>query len=225
MKRLIILRPEPGASETCSRARALGLDPLSIPLFRVHGLDWEAPDAAGFDGLLLTSANAVRHGGEQLQQLRGLKAYCVGQATADAARDAGFDIAATGKAGVERLLGSIESDRKLLHLAGEDRIEIKGAPQPITALVVYRAEELKAPAELDQAQGGVTLIHSPRAGRRFAEIVEERRLDRSAIAVAAISEAAADAAGTGWAELGTAESPDDPSLLALARRMCDKPGR
>ena len=51
-----------------------------------------------------------------LQELRGLKVYAVGEATADAARDAGFDIAATGDAGVDRLLGSIEPDLKLLHL-------------------------------------------------------------------------------------------------------------
>ena len=59
-------------------------------------------------GCLLTSANAVRCGGEQLHSLRGLKAYAVGEATAEAAREAGFDIAATGDAGVDRLLGSIE---------------------------------------------------------------------------------------------------------------------
>ena len=45
-----------------------------------------------------------------LNELRGLPVYAVGTATAEAARDAGFDIASVGEAGVERLLGSIEPD-------------------------------------------------------------------------------------------------------------------
>src|SRR5690349_3328000 len=98
MPRLLVLRPEPGASATAERAKALGLDPLVVPLFEVEPVEWQAPEPAGFDGLLLTSANAVRQAGVQLERLRGLKAYAVGGATAEAARKAGFDIAATGEA-------------------------------------------------------------------------------------------------------------------------------
>ena len=71
--------------------------------------------------LLLTSANArAPCAATACRQLRGLPVYAVGEATAEAARDAGFDIASIGDAGVDRLLGSIEPDFKLLHLAGED---------------------------------------------------------------------------------------------------------
>ena len=82
MRRLLVLRPEPGASETVRRAHERGLDAVAIPLFEIETARWEVPEAGGFDGLLLTSANAVRHGGEQLQALRGLPVYAVGQATA-----------------------------------------------------------------------------------------------------------------------------------------------
>ena len=129
MRRLIVLRPEPGASATVERARALGLDAVAIPLFRIEPIAWTAPDAGQFEGLLLTSANAVRHGGDQLEHLRGLPVYAVGEATAEVARAAGFDIASQGEAGVDRLLGSIEPDLKLLHLAGESRREPAGPRQ------------------------------------------------------------------------------------------------
>ena len=33
MKRVLVLRPEPGASATVERARALGLDAVAVPLF------------------------------------------------------------------------------------------------------------------------------------------------------------------------------------------------
>ena len=87
MRPVLVLRPEPGASETVERARGRGLNAIAVPLFEVRPLEWEAPEPSGFAGLLLTSANAVRHGGERLAKLRGLKVYAVGEATAEAARD------------------------------------------------------------------------------------------------------------------------------------------
>ena len=217
MPRLLVLRPEPGASATAERARTLGLDPVVVPLFEVEPVEWEAPEPGGFDGLLLTSANAVRHAGGKIEGLRGLKAYAVGEATAEAAREAGFDIAATGDAGVDRLLGSIESDLKLLHLCGEDRIETD-ARQSITPLVVYQSKAVAAP-DVSAAQGGLALIHSPRASRRFAELVS----DRPSTVIAAISNATAKAAGDGWKQVAVADQPSDEALLALALRLCNKP--
>jgi uroporphyrinogen-III synthase len=218
MTRLLVLRPEPGASATVDKARSLGLDAVAAPLFHIEAIDWDAPDAAGFDGLLLTSANAVRSAGEELRSLRGLKAYAVGTATADAARQAGFDVAAAGDAGVERLLGSIPPNLRLLHLCGKDRREPEGAPQTITSLAVYQATPIDRP-DLAGKEGSIALIHSPRAGRRFAELVESR----GTTGIAAISAAAADAVGEGWKEVAVADRPDDEALLALAARLCNKP--
>ena len=218
MARVLVLRPEPGAGATVDKARKLGLDTLAVPLFEIEPVTWRAPDAASFDGLLLTSANAVRFAGERLNELRSLPVYAVGEATADAAREAGFDIASTGEAGVDRLLGSIEPELKLLHLCGADRREPQDARQSIVPLVVYRAVELDVP-DLDDVGAVVALIHSPRAGRRFADLVKDRR----SISIAAISAAAADAAGGGWKSRGVADEPSDDALLALAARLCNKP--
>ncbi len=218
MRRLVILRPEPGASATAERARAMGLEPVVMPLFQVEPVDWEAPDAGSFDALLLTSANAVRHGGDLLQKLRQLPVHAVGEATAAAAREAGFDIASIGDAGAERLLGSIESDLRLLHLCGEHRTE-PPAKQAITAIPVYRASELPLADDLSGIEGQAAAVHSPRAGKRLAELA----IDRSTIRVAAISEAAASAAGSGWERCEAADTPDEAALLALAARRCDNP--
>jgi len=216
MMRLLVLRPEPGASATVARAKERGLDPCAIPLFVVEAVEWQAPELADFDGLLLTSANALRHGGEQLQALRGLKVYAVGESTAQAARDSGFDIASTGDSSADRLLGSIESDRRLLHLCGADRRAPDSATQEITPVVVYRAREIDN-VDLSQAPGTVALVHSPRAGARFAELVS----DRSSISIAAISQAAAESVGAGWKRVEAAAEPRDDVLLALAARLCN----
>ena len=89
----------PASSCALSRARArlwsareaFGLDAVAIPLFRDRADCLGRPPTQGsFEGLLLTSANAVRHGGDQLERLRGLPVYVVGEATAEAARAAGL---------------------------------------------------------------------------------------------------------------------------------------
>lgn len=218
MAQVLVLRPQPGADATLAKAQALGLDAVGVPLFETEPVEWEVPDAGSFDGLLLTSANAVRFGGEGLAGLRGLKVYAVGELTAEAAREAGFDVAATGDAGVDRLLGSIKPDLRLLHLGGADRREPDGAKQQITPVIVYRAKPIEPP-DLGNAHGCIVLVHSPRAGRRFAELVT----DRGSIRVVAISHAAAAAAGDGWKNVEVADQPSDDALLALAARLCDKP--
>jgi len=217
MRRILVLRPEPGATATVNRARELGLAAVSIPLFDIEMVFWAAPDPGRFDALLLTSANAVRHGGEELRKLRHLPVYAVGQATASAAREVGFSIAHVGDAGVDRLLNGISPDFKLLHLCGEDRRMPADARRSITPITVYRAIETAAPGV--GRFSGIALVHSPRAGRRFAELVAER----GSIAIAAISDAAAQAAGSGWALVETADEPNDEALLALAARLCNKP--
>jgi uroporphyrinogen-III synthase len=164
----------------------------------------------------LTSANAVRSAGEQVHKLRGLRTFAVGEATAEAARDAGFDIAASGDAGIERLLASIDPDLRLLHLCGEDRKDLGEARQAITPIPVYRSKPIETRG-LSEARSCVALVHSPRAGRRLAELVKER----SAIAVAAISAAAAEAVGEGWQRVEAAEKPTDEALLALAALLCN----
>jgi len=219
MTRVLILRPEPGASATLERARERGLDAFAIPLFEIEPVEWKAPDAASFDGLLITSANAVRSAGDRLFELRGLPVYAVGLATADAAREAGFDVASSGDAGVERLLGSIEQDLRLLHLCGEDRKEVGSGKQRIEAIPVYRSRA-KGDIDLSNAKASVALIHSPRAARRFSELVAAS--DKGSIAIAAISREAADAASDGWRVVESADAPTDEALLALTKRLCNK---
>lgn len=216
---ILVLRPEPGAGETVQRLRDRGLEAVAAPLFTVAPLPWEAPDPSGFDALLLTSANAVRHGGDRLGKFRGLPVHAVGEATARMAHDAGFEIASSGDAGVDRLLASIDPQLRLLHLCGQDRRKPANAPQRITRLAVYQATAVERP-DLARAKGSVALVHSPRAASRFAELVAPP--DRASIAIAAISDAAAEAAGEGWKAVEAAEQPSEEALLALAARLWQK---
>ena len=218
MRPLVILRPEPGASKTLRGAEALGLSAKLLPLFRIEPVAWTAPDLAHFDALLVTSANAVRHAGPKLKSLRALPAYAVGAATAAALRTAGFDVRASGSSGVDALLADVKPSMRLLHLCGEDR-HVPNGGRAITQLVVYRSAPTASPADTDLPHDAVALVHSPRAGQRLAELVHDRR----GIRVAAISQAAADACGHGWAEVAAASQPSDDALLSLGERLCKGP--
>jgi uroporphyrinogen-III synthase len=221
MRPLAILRPEPGASATASAAASLGLTPIVMPLFTIEPVEWRAPATAGFDGLLLTSANAVRHGGTELEQLRGLAAYCVGESTASEARDAGFDVASTGSSGVDALLETIPAGLRLIHLCGADRREPADPSQTIETVHVYRAVELSAPADLDRLEGAVAAAYSPRTAARLSSLAEEAGLRRETIALAVMSKAAVHAAGPGWERIVSTAEPTDSALLALAVELCN----
>ena len=218
MKRLFLFRPDVGARHSADRSRGLGLEVTSIPLFEVEPVEWVAPDPAGFDSVLLTSANAIRFGGEQLDRLRALPVHAVGEATARAAEVAGFGLASVGEGGVDALLAAIPKRTRLLHLCGEDR-RLPDRPHAIACVTVYRARPLEQPAGLDELAGQVAAVHSPRAARRLAELVGDT--ERSSVCIAAISEAAVEAAGSGWRRVEAARTPTDAALLALAARLCE----
>ena len=217
MKPLVLLRPEPGLSHSAKGARALGLTVIECPLFEVRPLAWAAPPAGEFDALMLTSVNAVRHGGSGLTKYRELPVLAVGEATAEAARDAGFQVELVGAGGVADLLSNVALERRLLHLGGA---EVQHGGRAMTRAAVY-ASVVVDDVTLPALNGAVIAVHSPRAGQRLAELAH----DRGGATVAAISAAAGIACGLGWAYSEVAPRPHDSSLLALAARLCQVGGR
>jgi uroporphyrinogen-III synthase len=221
MRRLVVLRPEPGASETVRKARQRGLDAIPLSLFEVEPVAWDVPDISRFDALLLTSAHALLHGGAGIDALKSLPVYAVGAATTDTARAAGFEIATTGDCGVDELLSKTSPGVKLLHVCGEHRRAPANPLQAITSITVYRSRERPSP-DLRPAEGAVVLVHSPRAAAVFRKMLDAANLNRASVAIAAISTTAAEAAAGGWKSVNVAERPSDDALLALAERLCNK---
>lgn len=191
----------------------MGLKVIARPLFRVEPIVWKAPDPAGFDALLLTSANAVRHGAPELGKLKALLVHAVGAATAATACEAGFKVDVVGETDAADLLSELPPALRLLHLAGEDHRAIED-PR-IERLIVYRSAAIAEP-HLPRLEGLVVAVHSPRAGRRLAELAS----GRGKTAIAAISAVAAEACGDGWERTEVAPNPNDDDLLALAASLC-----
>ncbi|NQY12315.1 MAG: uroporphyrinogen-III synthase [Henriciella sp.] len=87
---IIVTRAEPGAAETVARLSARGLEAVTAPMLSLHELTGtDLPAASDLSGLIFTSANGVRTYAKRASE-RALPAWCVGPATATAARAAGF---------------------------------------------------------------------------------------------------------------------------------------
>ena len=219
---LLVTRPEPGCAATVERALALGLDARTLPLFAARALDWTVPDAHDHDALLLTSAQAARLGGAGLAALAALPVYAVGEATAAAARDAGLGVAAVGDRDAQALLDGMASlgRRRVLWLCGRDRSAF-ATGLTVTAVPVYVVDPVDPPAGWRDSIAGpaVVLAHSARIAARVADLAGTAVKH---LTLLAISAAAADAAGEGWAEKAVSPRPDDAAMLAEAVRLCHK---
>jgi uroporphyrinogen-III synthase len=224
MTKLIIVRPEPGATATMLAARSLGLDAHAHPIFAVRPIPWRPVAREEIDAVVLGSANAIRHAGDALDELRGLPAYCVGPATAAAAQAAGLAVVRVGTGGLQSVLDALEpAHGRLLRLAGISRVPLT-LPARVTMETreVYASIPMPIGKRLDKAlqRPAVVLLHSGDAGEHFAAICHETGIDRSRIALALIGPRVLQHAKEGWAAVRTAQVPSDAALLALAREMC-----
>src|SRR5690606_36416651 len=125
----------------------------------------------GFDGLLLGSANAVRHGGVALESFHAKPVYAVGEATARAAEAAGFTVASTGPGALQALLDTLTPPLRLLRVTGVEHVRV--APPPgieIEMRVAYQSVPVALPDTLAARLGGgaLVLLHSAVAARHFA---------------------------------------------------------
>ena len=213
---LAVLRPEPGNARTAAAIEALGYRAIRLPLFAVAPVAWNVPDPATLDGLVVTSANALRHGGAGLARLAALPVHVVGEATAKAARDAGFAVASVGTRDAAALVAAIPPCARLLHLAGRERAAVPG----LAAITVYAADPLPIePLTLDVLAESVALLHSTRAATRLAALLAPDR--RARVRLAALSPAVLQGAGDGWSATAAAPVPTDAALLAAARQLAD----
>ncbi|MGA9583204.1 MAG: uroporphyrinogen-III synthase, partial [Allosphingosinicella sp.] len=164
--KLLILRPEPGASETAARARAMGLEPAVAPLFEIVAVEGPPVEAGRFEAVLLTSANGARHAPAGLAHL---PCFAVGETTAAAARSAGFVEVRTGPCDGAAAAAMIAEAgvKRALHPCGREHIPVEAAGVAIERRIVYSAE----PVRRERFEGpAVAMIHSARAGARFAEL-------------------------------------------------------
>lgn len=223
---ILAIRPEPGCGATVAAGRALGLAVEGCPLSLIRPLEWSLPPGE-FDGLLLGSSNALRFGGPLVDKLVEKPVYAVGEATAAAARERGFAVAATGHRGLQALLEELSGkELRLLRIAGQERVPLQPpSGVAIEAATAYESIALPLPPDIAArlGQGALVLLHSAAAARHLAAECDRLAVQRGAIRLAAIAARVAQAAGSGWADARSAARPNEAALLALASDMCHEP--
>nr|WP_316656739.1 uroporphyrinogen-III synthase [uncultured Gellertiella sp.] len=231
--RVIVTRPEPSARATVEKLRALGHDPVLLPLFRAEHLPGAVRDALSIPagGLIFTSAEACRAlaaTNGDLRTLRDKPVYAVGQSTARAAAKLGFRMVVTGNGDGAALAARIEnaerSDLPLVYIAGEPRspeLEITLAARkiPFRTVVAYKMSALAHPAHdvaATLATAEAILLYSAGTAKRLLDLAgpDPAALAGKSVYCLSPSIARAFAAPQGTL-LHVAETPDEACLLAL----------
>lgn len=224
---VLICRAQPGADETAERVAALGLTPIVTPSIQiVSDPDIALPDLATVSGLVFTSANGVREfSGRNLE--RGLTAWCVGPATALAAREAGFADVQASAGDSEDLAAFIleaipKPEKPLLHIAnraasGRLSKALKAKGYALIFCPLYLAEPVNrltaaATDVLNLSAPKIVLLHSKKGAEAFFN--KAAGFDLSQLSVVAISELAAGPARSfALQKTKLAKEPNETALM------------
>lgn len=220
MLRVAITRAQPEADQTAERVRARGAEAIVAPLITIVPCGYDT-NTEGAQAIIFTSSNGVR----AFPDARGARdriVLTVGDVTAAAAREAGFNDVRSADGDVHSLavLAKAQLDPakgKLIHIAGDHVAgdlggELRAAGFSVERRLAYASV---AAAPLPEALNGpldIVLFHSPRAAERFVALGAPNAAN---LIAGCMSAAIAEAAGkTTWKRIITAPRPREDDLLA-----------
>ncbi len=234
--RVLVTRPAVSATRTAERLRALGHEPVFLPLTEAA----HAPDVAlgalqkPYAALAMTSAEAARALdpiAANLTEYFTKRLYAVGPATARAASDLGFRDIRTGPGtglGLAELMAGEARDPTfpLLYLTGrprssrfEDRLLAEGLAVDVAEIYEMRAishEPEQVAAALLSPPVDAVLLYSRESASHFARLAENLLPSLPKLQWLCISaNVAAAVPATHHANIRTAASPDEDGLMCL----------
>ncbi len=239
---VLVTRPHPDDEATAAGLRARGFEVLSAPMLRFEPLPFQDDGEVAYGGVIVTSANALRGIAPRLKgsALLKLPLFSVGEHTASAAREAGFEnvISAGGDAGAlrERVLASVKARElkktsPLLYLAGADLArdlagELGERGFTVVTQTTYRMAAVPGlPREAGDAFAAnrieAVLHYSRRSARAFLEAARASGVEISALSIpqCCISEGVASVVrDAGATQVMVAASPDENALFGALDR-------
>ncbi len=221
--RVWVTRALPGAQATAARLAAAGVAPVVAPLIATIPLPGSGDLLATHDALVFTSAAAVREVARRTPD-RTHPVYAVGEATARAARSAGWTVAADADGSVADLgpiLADAPSGLRLLHpCAAVTAGDLSAAGRPVTAWPVYRTDPAAegwegALADLRAGHLAGVLVQSPSAATALALRLGGAPVPASVTLFALSPACAAPLAGCGFGEIAHPPFPREAALLKV----------
>jgi uroporphyrinogen-III synthase len=233
--RVLLTRPLRESAELATILARCGHSAIQSPLLDIVALAWDMPHDA-VDALVLTSQNAVPQ--NHLDVLQGMPCFCIGAATAVAARAAGLNVVSHAQGDRAKLIADIAAakPRHVLFLSGhQERADLIAALAaldiPATKRIVYRADAIagfSADAHEALVQNNIdwVLLFSPRSAGEFCRHLAQLPTGIAAsLRLACLSEAVADVCRANqeadWAQVAVANTPSLQALLAAAGLLCD----
>ena len=233
---VLVTRPAVEAEALSAALMTSGWHPLQWPMLDIVPCA-ATPEADGVQAVLLTSANAARTCPAGLLSPVPPRCLCVGEATAAAARQAGYAGVSAAGGDARALVTAVRSrcdpgNGPLLFLRGEDvATDLAGALREagfeVREAIVYTAQPSRtAPpaiaAALSAGEVAAALFFSPRSSAAFARLAGPFRKGLAVTRAVAIStRAAAPLRALGFASVDIAATPRLSAMLdALGR-----PGR
>jgi uroporphyrinogen-III synthase len=232
MPRVLITRPEPGATRTVRRLAARGIDAVAIPVTGILPLAHQIPDA-NFDALIITSHNAMVHGAELLTLHQSKPAFVVGERTAELLRNQGFRHVIAAQTAQDLLpLIIARPPNRALYLCGQIRkpeleAGLAAAGITTTAVEVYMAKpENNAPAMLvsffQHAPDSIVLCYAPSAAAAFVAAVQHQDLPPDTRFLCMSATIAAQLPAQWQKNTSIAMNPDDAAMSDQLHKMLDK---
>ena len=219
IRRVWVTRAEPGAARTADRLTALGFTPIVAPLLTLAPLPGAlhaAPDPAAVAALALTSPNGVEAFAPLAPRFRDRPVFAVGDATAEAARAAGFVDVRSASGDIHALARLIAAEAPPGPLLAPGAREPAGdlpallPDRPVHRLPVYAAFETHAPAP---EPFDAVMLHSPRAARALASDLP-RAASSGRIAICISEAAAIPLRPFDFTQIRIAATPDEPAMLS-----------
>ena len=239
--RLLVTRPSEDAPRVVEALRRMGIRALVAPLIFIEPVAGAAPDFAGVQAVLATSANGAR-ALAKVERRRDILLFAVGDATAATAREAGFEFVESAVGDVESLVqlvrGRLDPAAGALlhvagtHVAGDLAARLDGAGFRYRRAVLYQARAAeKFSAETVRALAGGTidgaLFFSPRTAATFVNLSQQARLDGATTELTAfcLSPVVAERVRVlSWSRVLVAPSPDLESLMARVEAALEGAG-
>lgn len=232
VNRVLITRPEPGATQTARRLAALGFEPVVAPVMTIVPAETPVRLPGQFAATVLTSRNAVP---ACPAACLDRPAFTVGSATAARAREAGFTRVIDADADAAALPGVIAAtlgrERQRLFLPtglgqGTDLAKaLRDQGFRVLRRVAYRAAPVAALPEaalrhLQNRNIQIALFFSGETARAFVRLILAAGLTETVadIEAVSISERSAMALrGLPWRRISVAARPNQDAMLVLLK--------
>jgi len=234
--RILVTRPQPAAAVTTARLEAMGHTAILLPVMEATHQPQAALEALSHphSAIAITSAEACRALAPYRHRIAPhgeTPVYCVGKATALAARRLGFRQVITGDGTGVSLAGiaagaSASLPAGLVYLAGWPRSPafeagLQAAGIACRTAETYRMSAIAHPPEmidkvLRPPVPDLALLYSHETARHFFALLSpQRAATLSGMRLICLSQHVADAVPPGFGPVAVALQPSEDALLAL----------